>query len=289
MSNYHTSVLLEEAVAFLSVKPDGLYIDCTLGGGGHTQRILDSGGRVLAIDADAQAIDHAKPLLSQYQNLTLVRANFAHLGNIARSNHFEQVDGILYDLGVSSHQLDTGDRGFSFDQDAPLDMRMDQTLSVTAADLVAALGSKELKQLLTRYGDEPAAGKIAEAIVRDRKTTPIRTTGQLAHLIEHTVKHHGHLHPATKVFQALRIAVNDELHALEDSLVQALDLLKPAGRLVVISFHSGEDRLVKQFFRELEAQHKVNLLTKKPEKPSPRELATNPRSRSARLRAVQKL
>lgn len=289
MNNYHQSVMLNEAIELLNVKPGEQYIDATLGGGGHTAAILELGARVLSIDMDTDAIANAKERFGDNQNLTIVHDNFANIGEITKTKNIEDVSGILYDLGVSSHQLDTPERGFSFQSDAPLDMRMDQSLSVTAADLVAALGPKELTLLFTKFGDESQAKKYAQAIVTARKFAPIPSTRRLAAIIEHAARgYQGKIHPATKVFQALRIAVNDELGSIEKSLKDAFEILKPGGRLVIISFHSGEDRIVKHFFKTLEDEQKVQIITNKPLEPSSTEVVNNFRARSAKLRALQK-
>ena len=232
MNNYHIPVLLQEVLQYLEIKPGGSYIDATLGGGGHTLEIIKNGGRVLGIDTDDDAINYVtsnlKDLGSKVQDLVLAKGNFTDIVSIAKENGFDQVDGIMMDLGVSSHQFDTPERGFSF-QPGPLDMRMSQTISVTAADLINGLTEKELVELFTRLGEEPFAKKIARLIVETRKHEPIRTTDQLAGMIKALLHGTDGIHPATRVFQALRIAVNDELNVLRDSLPQAVGLLKPGG------------------------------------------------------------
>ena len=284
----HIPVLLEETLAFLSVKPGGLYIDATLGGGGHAQEIIGHGGKVLGIDQDPISLKIARQRLHP-THAKVVLGNFADLTTIAHKYNFAQVDGILFDLGVSSFQLDTPERGFSFQTDAPLDMRMSPDLQVTAADLVNALGRKELYELFTKLAQEQLAGPIAHAIIESRRLKPITTTLQLAGIIEQVKKpQHHKLHPATKVFQALRIAVNDELNNLKAALPQALSLLKPQGRLVVISFHEGEDRIVKNFLKQAALESQGAILTKKPVTPEFLEVAQNQRSRSAKLRAFIK-
>ncbi len=286
---YHSPVLLSESIKALHIKPQGKYIDATLGGGGHTQKILQAGGSVLGIDCDQDAIDYvAKHLASP--RLTLVHGNFRHLTTIATTHKFAPVDGILLDLGVSSWQLTHPERGFSLHASAPLDMRMDQDLTVTAQDLLAAGGQKELARLFTKYSDEPRAAQIARKIIQVRSHSPITTTAQLTNLIESIYKTHKihHIHPATKVFQALRIAVNDELTSLELALPQAISLLKPGGRLITISFHSGEDRLVKHFFLDQATTNHIQIITPKPITANSQELSINPRARSAKLRIAQK-
>jgi 16S rRNA (cytosine1402-N4)-methyltransferase len=288
MTEMHLPVLLEEVIAFLAVKPGGKYIDATLGGGGHAQAIIRRGGTILGIDQDPQAISLARQRLSPTQ-AKVVLGNFTDLETLARQQDFDLVAGILFDLGVASFQLDTAERGFSFQADAPLDMRMNPDLAVTAADLVNGLGRKELATLFTKLAQERLAAPIANAIVEFRRLRPITTTGQLAALVERVYRRRrGHLHPATKVFLGLRLAVNDELNSLKAALPQAINLLQPGGRLVVISFHAGEDRIVKQFFKTLSLAHQGTILTKKPVSPDWEEITANPRSRSAKLRALIK-
>lgn len=290
MSDYHVPVLLQETLQYLDVRDGGLYIDATVGGGGHTAEILRRGGRVLGIDTDEDALSHVKKRFGTEDRLRLVRGNFKDIRKIAHLNGFEKVHGILFDLGVSSHQLDTPERGFSFQYDAPLDMRMDPTLNVTAKDLVNGLGRKELYALFTKYSEEPWASAISNNIVRVRKIKPIETTKELAGIIEKTVKRtNDDIHPATRVFQALRIAVNDELYTLERVLPEAFELLTNQGRLCVISFHSLEDRIVKDYFSLLEKENRGHLLTEKPITATLEEITRNKRARSAKLRAITKI
>lgn len=296
MSEYHVSVLLQNVLDYLSVKPGGRYIDATLGGAGHTKAIIEKGGIVLGIDQDEDAIEYVENQLKMEnakckigEQLTIVRGNFALIGDIAREHGFDQVDGILFDLGISSHHVDTPERGFSFMKDAPLDMRMDQSTQVTAADLVNGLTERELTELFTKYGEEPFAKRIAKAIVERRKEEQIMRTVELGQLIARVVRVKSKVHPATKVFQALRIAVNDELHILESAFEQAIQLLKPGGRLLVISFHSLEDRIVKQTFSKFEKNRLGTLVVKKPLIPSEKEQTENNRSRSAKLRIFEKI
>jgi len=301
----HIPVLYQEVLTGLQVKPGGRYIDATVGGGGHARGILKASapdGELLGIDADPMAIALATEQLAEFgKRVTLVQGNFAELEDIALERGIYPVDGLLFDLGLSSIQLGAVERGFSFQLDGPLDMRFDPRQTLTAADLVNSLSAKELEDILSRYGEEPQARRIARAIVKER---PLHTTGELAALVERTVGRRRRIHPATRVFQALRIAVNAELECLAKALPQALRLLKPGGRLAVISFHSLEDRLVKEFFRK-EARdclcppeapvctcgHRASLgiVTKKPIRPSAEEVAANPRSRSARLRIAYRL
>lgn len=288
MSQSHISVLKSESIAGLNIEPGEWYIDATLGAGGHTKAILELGGKVVGIDQDEVAINMVKQDVSSDQ-LVIVKDNFNHLAAIAENLHLESVGGILFDLGVSSMQLDTGDRGFSFMADAPLDMRMSSELAVTAKDLINGLGKKELYDLFTKYAGEERARPIVAAILVARRIKPIQTTRELADIISRVYKgKHGRLHPATKVFQALRIAVNDELNSLKEALPQALTLLKPYGRIVVISFHEGEDRIVKETFSTWESEGKVTQLTDKPITPSQQELDHNIRARSAKLRIARK-
>ena len=313
----HIPVLYQEALGGLQIKPGGHYIDATVGGGGHARGILMASapdGRLLGIDADPTAVATAREQLAEFgKRAVLVQGSFADLEEIALGHGFCPVDGIFLDLGLSSMQLEATGRGFSFQLDGPLDMRFDPltvprrdsghrpSQITTAADLVNTLPVKELADILFQYGEEPQARRIARAIVAER---PINTTGELAALVERTVGRRRRIHPATRTFQALRIAVNNELECLAEALPQALRLLMPSGRLAIISFHSLEDRLVKQFFRN-EARdclcppevlicicgHRaaLGIVTKKPISPSADEVTANPRSRSAKLRIAYRL
>jgi 16S rRNA (cytosine1402-N4)-methyltransferase len=303
--NEHIPVLYDEVMAGIQPRPGGRYIDATLGAGGHASGILTISapdGLLLGLDADLEAISYTRRVLQPYGDRVLLRAaSFRHLQAVALAASFEQVDGILIDLGLSSRQLADAERGFSFSQEGPLDMRFDRSRGPTAADLVNQLPEAELADLLWRYGEERHARRLARAIVAAR---PLATTGQLTSLVAQAVGRRERIHPATRTFQALRIAVNDELEALSDALLQARDLLQARGRLVVIAFHSLEDRLVKRFFRQEErdcvcppdspicvCQHRATLrvLTSKPVRPGDDEIARNPRSRSARLRIAERL
>ena len=292
-------------MAGLQIRPGGRYIDGTVGGGGHARGILMGSapdGELLGIDADPMAVASAGERLAEFgKRVTLIQGNFADLEEIALEHGFGSVDGVLLDLGFSSLQLEAAGRGFSFQLDGPLDMRFDPSQMTTAADLVNDLSVEELASILFRYGEEPRARRIARAIVAER---PINTTGELAALVSASVGRRRRLHPATRTFQALRMAVNEEMECLAEALPQALRLLASGGRLTVISFHSLEDRLVKQFFRR-EARnclcppevpvcvcsHRATLgiVTKKPIRPSAEEVAANPRSRSAKLRVAYRL
>jgi 16S rRNA (cytosine1402-N4)-methyltransferase len=276
----------------LAPRPEGAYIDGTVGAGGHARGILERSapdGRVLGIDQDMQAVQVAREALVDYgTRVTLVHGSFAQLATLARQNGFYPADGVLLDVGVSSMQLSAAQRGFSWMLQGPLDMRMDPvTMETTAADLVNTLPEVELADILYRYGEERMSRRIARAIVRAR---PLKTTSELADLIARAVGRRGRIHPATRSFQALRVVVNNEIEALAEGLRQAVEVLAPGGRLVVISFHSLEDRLAKHYFRqEAEARPAVRLLTRKPVRPSLVEQERNPRSRSAKLRAIEKL
>jgi len=300
----HIPVLLTAAIQALAVQPGGRYIDCTLGSGGHAAAILEHsspGGQLLGIDADPRAIAIAGTRLEAYRNsVLLVNDNFANLEAICIKYDFFPVHGILFDLGLSSLQLDDNGHGFSFQHDAPLDMRLNPSQAITAADVVNTFSEAELANLLRTCGEERYSWQIAHRIVQQR---PIKTTLQLAQVVEQAVGgRRGRIHPATRTFQALRIAVNQELEHLEAALKQAVGLLGLQGRLVVISYHSLEDRIVKQFMQReatgcicppaapaCVCQHKVSLrlITKKVITPSPVEVGLNPRSRSAKLRAAE--
>lgn len=302
MAKFHEPVLLKEVIGYLNIKPGRKYIDATVGGGGHAEAILKLDGQLLAIDCDPEAIEAAREHFSTACPATfslhergsdaswrLTQGNFKDLAKIAGKYGFEKVDGVLFDLGVSSYQLETPQRGFSFNLEGPLDMRMDPSLEVTAADLVNGLNKGELEELFKKFAQEYSTGRIAEAIINARRLKPIKTIGQLVEIIENAVPRRNRLHPATKVFQALRIAVNDELNNLKAALPQAMALLNPGGRLAVISFHSGEDRIVKHFLRDTEKHGKIRIITEKPVRPTLGEVWENPRSRSAKLRVGEKL
>ncbi|HSX40240.1 MAG TPA: 16S rRNA (cytosine(1402)-N(4))-methyltransferase RsmH [Candidatus Saccharimonadales bacterium] len=299
MSDFHQSVLVNVVLDSLRVRAGKNYIDATLGGAGHSLEIIRRGGRVLGIDQDADAIAYAKSRIQNSEfrigeDTILVRGNFKDIDKIAKENGFEKVDGILFDLGVSSYQLDKSQRGFSYRSLGPLDMRMDTSLSVSAADLVNGLREKELTQLFWKLGEETRAKVIARLIVGRRKESQIATTLELAKIIENVYGIKGLASPKaraganTKVFQALRIAVNDELNSLKTALPKALELLENGGRLVVISFHSLEDRIVKQMFVKFEKEGAGTIITKKPVMADEEELKINRRARSAKLRVFEK-
>lgn len=283
----HQPVLLTESIEYLQVKRGEWYVDATLGAGGHSRAILAAGGRVIGIDQDRTALD----LVANETNnpgLHLIQGNFKNLGALVASVTKDPVAGILFDLGVSSMQFDTPSRGFSFRADAPLDMRMDQTQKLTAADIVNSMSFKDLFALFVNLAQEKNARALAQAIIRSRQIKPIETTGELTQIVLGlTGNPIGHLHPATKVFQALRMAVNGEVDALKAALTQTPSLLIQGGRLVIISFHEGEDRLVKQYIALHSSEFK-NLL-KHPLSPRAEEIKVNPRCRSARLRSAERL
>lgn len=279
----------------LRIEKDHWYIDATLGGGGHSLAIIQQGGRVLGVDQDADSIsyveDKFKVQNSKFKigvDVKLVRGNFRDIDKLVAEAEIEAVSGILYDLGVSSHQIDTPERGFSFQREGPLDMRMSSELGVTAADLVNGLTKNELYELFITLGEEYNARAICDRIISARGVKPIVTTSELAELIRGPKRTFAKTDPATKVFQALRIAVNDELHGLTESLPKALALLSTGGRLAVISFHSLEDRIVKNVFKEFEEKNLGIIVTKKPIIPSDLEQEENRRSRSAKLRVFEK-
>jgi 16S rRNA (cytosine1402-N4)-methyltransferase len=285
----HEPVLLETAVEYLALRPGGTYVDATFGGGGHTRSILErlEGGRLVAIDADPQAAARAASIVDV--RFTFVRANFREITRVLDRCTIASVDGILFDLGVSSMQLDDAERGFSLGKPAALDMRMDPGSGRSAYDILATASEGELADIFFYYGEERAARRIARAIVARRSSGDLpNTTSEFAQLVSGIVRRRGHrerLHPATKVFQALRIAVNDELDALREGLNGAVGRLRGAGRIVAISFHSLEDRIVKQSFRDDE---RLEVLTKRPVSPQSEEIAGNRRARSGKLRAAQR-
>ena len=272
----------------LQVKPGEAYLDATVGSAGHSFEIVKHGGRVFGLDIDPAALERAQNRLQTCPgaDFSLKKLNFGQLAVAARDWQIHAFDGILFDLGLSSDQLADAHRGFSFLQDSPLDMRANPDLAVTAADLVNGLNKGELNELFQKLGEEPHSLAIADAIVHARVKQPITTTGQLVKIIESATRRRGRINPATKVFQALRIAVNDELNNLKVALPQAVTLLKPGGRLLVISFHSLEDRIVKNFMKE---NQNIKIIYKHPVKPSREEVLANPRSRSAKLRVAEKL
>ncbi len=297
-NNYHIPVLLNEAIDGLAVKPDGIYVDCTFGGGGHSRLLLqqlNKNGKLIAFDQD----ENAKVNLSNDERVLFIPQNFRHLQRFLKLHKILQVDGILADLGVSSHQFDEAERGFSFRFDAALDMRMDQRQKLTATHILKEFTEHQLHKMFEQYGEVTNARTLAKAIVQQRELVPLTTINELKQAIQATVKGNPQKYFA-QVFQALRIEVNDELGALKELLQQIPSLLKPGGRVAIITFHSLEDRIVKNFFRsgtligeadEIYGTHPenpFNLITKKPILPTGSETKKNPRARSAKLRIVEK-
>ncbi len=301
----HIPVLYHEVLDLLRPEPNGSFLDGTVGAGGHTAGLLERSapdGRVLAFDRDPEAIAYAKKMLAQFgERVIFVNASYAEMGHMASKFGFTALDGILLDLGLSSRQLEDKARGFSFMREGPLDMRFDPTQGKTAADLINNLAEADLADIFWRYGEEKQSRRIARVVVEQR---PFHTTTQLADSIAQAIRRRRRIHPATQVFQALRIAVNDELEAVEQGVKTAVTLLRPGGRLAVISFHSLEDRFVKQYFRQLsqdcvcpptqplctcDARATIRLVTRKAVKAAEHEIEANSRSRSARLRVIEKL
>lgn len=312
MNFEHVSVLLNECIEGLNIKSGGVYVDCTLGGGGHSSQIvkrLSDKGMLIGIDQDSNAIAAASERLKDYTNVKYVHDNFSNIENIIESLDLgqESVDGFLLDLGVSSHQLDEAERGFSYNHDAPLDMRMDIRSPLSAYKVVNEYSMDELNRIIREYGEERWAKRIAQFIVQEREIKPIETTFELVSVIKKAVPKGARAdgpHPAKRTFQAIRIEVNNELGILEDTINSMVDILKSGGRICIITFHSLEDRIVKNVFRNLEnpctcprdfpicvcgKKPKVKVITRKPIAPSKEELEVNHRSRSAKLRIVEKL
>ena len=307
----HVSVLKNECIEGLQIKSSGTYVDGTFGGGGHAMEVisrLNGNGRFIGIDQDQDAVENGRAKLEPYkEKAQLVRDNFSNIISIMKDLHIVAVDGILLDIGVSSYQLDTGERGFSYMHDAELDMRMDQRNPMTAKRMIAEYSEKELANIIKDYGEERWATRIAQFIVAERKIKPIETTGELVEVIKKAVPKGARKdgpHPAKRTFQALRIAVNNELGILEQAIEDMAGLLAPGGRLCIITFHSLEDRIVKQTFHRLEhpctcppefpvcvcgKKPSIRVITRKPILPSEEELEFNPRARSAKLRLLEKL
>lgn len=304
----HTPVMAEEVTEFLTINPDGVYIDGTIGGGGHAEVILDrltDKALYIGIDKDATAIEYCKERFKDSTaKVELFQGNFSMMNEFADRIGIKGVDGVLLDLGVSSTQIDLPERGFSFSSDGPLDMRMDQDSGISAADLIKSLTERELADLIYEYGEERHSRKIATAIVNFQKESHLRTTSDLSSIVKRVIMGNMKTKSLARVFQALRIAVNNELSSLEEGLTAAIKLLKKGGRIVVLSYHSLEDRIVKNLLRDLSKSHiqdpesptgyreqvkELKLLTKKVIKPTGSEIERNPRSRSARLRAAEKL
>ena len=293
MKNYHVSVLINEVIENLRVKKDKKYIDATLGGGGYTKEILKKNGTVLGIDVDNDALEFVKENFKaniENKKLILAKGNFRNIDKLAFENGFEKADGIVFDLGVSMHQLKAEKRGFSFLSDEEIDMRMDQDLAVKAKDLLNVLTKRELYEIFKNFGEEELAWNVASAIVRRREIEKIETTKQLADIVA-GVKRNKNLkiHPATKVFQALRIVVNDELYSLKEALPKAISLLNTKGRVLVVTFHSLEDEITKKIFEKAENEKKGKRINLKPINPSLDEIEKNRSSRSASLRIFEKI
>ena len=312
MAFQHKPVLLREVLASLQPFPGMVMLDCTLGGGGHSKAILEKilpGGKLIALDQDLEALEAAKQVLQPLgeDNYLVFHANFKDLASVLKRTPYAKVEGILFDLGVSSYQLDQGERGFSYQQDAFLDMRMDRTTQKKAYDLVNQSTPEELTRIIWDYGEEKWAKRVALFIVEERQKEPLRTTGQLVEVIKKAIPSSARRagpHPAKRTFQALRIAVNHELEILVPALKQGLEILKPGGRMAVLTFHSLEDRLTKHVFQEAaqgcicpkglpvcicKHKPKIRILTRKPVLPSVEELTENPRARSAKLRVAERI
>lgn len=305
----HVSVLLNETIDSLNIKEDGIYVDCTLGGAGHSSEILkrlSDKGRLIGIDQDEDALSAAKEKLMDYKNVTYVHDNFYNIENILENLGIDKVDGIIADLGVSSYQLDEKDRGFSYMNDAPLDMRMDRRIELSAYNVVNEYSFEELYKVIREYGEENFAKRIAQFIVEHRSEKPIETTGELTEIIKRAIpakfRREGP-HPSKRTFQAIRIEVNGELRILNKAIEDGVSKLKSGGRMSIITFHSLEDRIVKNKFRELESpcdcprdfpicvcgkESMVKVISRKPIEPSREEVEGNPRSRSAKLRVAEK-
>lgn len=309
MEFHHVSVLLNEVLEGLAIKEDGIYVDGTLGGAGHSKEIVKrlTTGRLVGIDQDENALEKSKEVLKEYMDkVDLVHSNYVNIKEVLENLNIEKVDGILLDLGVSSHQLDTEERGFSHNKDAPLDMRMDTTSEFSAWDVVNTYSVEELTRIFLEYGEEKWGKRIAEFIVEERSEKPIDTTLELVTVIKKAipkkVRMEGH-HPAKKTFQAIRIEVNGELDVLKRAIWDMVQCLKPGGRLAIITFHSLEDRIVKEQFKELykdcicppefptcicDKRREINIITRKPIVAGKVELDHNPRSRSAKLRVAER-
>ncbi|GAB4334854.1 MAG: 16S rRNA (cytosine(1402)-N(4))-methyltransferase RsmH [Calditrichia bacterium] len=306
-AEYHIPVMLREALAYLITRPDGVYVDCTLGGGGHSEAILQkiSGkGRLVGLDADPDAISFARQRLSQFENTAFFQVYYDQLDAVLVQEGKLPVSGFLFDLGISSFQIDKAEKGFAFRMDAPLDMRFDPGIKLSAADVVARYSEEELGRVFREYGEERQWRRLARAVVERRQQQPVQTTAQLADVVAAVVGVHRLNKSLARVFQALRIEVNDELNRLRTALQKAFDCLEQGGRLVVIAYHSLEDRIVKEFFAEkardcvcppefprciCDKESEVRLLGKRPMFPSDEEVKANPRARSARMRVAEKI
>ncbi len=287
----HTPVLTTEVMEMLDPVSDGRYVDATLGGGGHTRELLkrlDEGGVVIAMDRDEEALKRARRQIED-RRVIFQQGRFSEMAEKVRSLGYRDVEGVIMDLGISMIQIKDEERGFSLYSRAPLDMRMDRSLPLTAGDIVNTWSEREIERILREYGEERKAARIARAIVTERRKARIETCLQLSSLLERVCRRRGRIHPATRTFQALRIAVNNELEELSAGLRNATGILKIGGRLCVISYHSLEDRIVKRYFIEAEKQGRLRRLNKKPVVPGREELRRNPSSRSAKLRGAEKV
>ncbi|GAB6084916.1 16S rRNA (cytosine(1402)-N(4))-methyltransferase RsmH [Alkaliphilus crotonatoxidans] len=311
MNFKHVSVLLEESIEYLNIKPQGTYVDGTLGGGGHSLEIakrLNEKGLLIGIDQDENALKAAGERLKDYTDrFKAVRSNFSHLSDVLEQLEIAEIDGLLLDLGVSSHQLDEAERGFSYMHDAPLDMRMDNRSPLTAREVVNGYSEEALYQIIKDYGEEKWAKRIAQFIVNHRRSEPIETTYQLVDIIKGAIPKGARMdgpHPAKRTFQAIRIEVNRELEIIEETIIAATQYLRPGGRICIITFHSLEDRIVKNAFKKLQnpcvcppqfpvcqcnKKQELEIITRKPIVPSDEELEINPRARSAKLRVAEKV
>jgi len=287
----HQPVLVKEVLSFLITDREGVYVDCTTGEGGHAQKILEAlsgNARLIGIDLDAAALEIAERRLktiTPFRNFLLIKDNFINIRKILKKMNISEIDGVLFDLGVSSFQLDNPERGFSFRYNGPLDMRMDTDSRLNASYIVNNFSFEELVEIFYKFGEEPQAKRIARAIIQEREKRPVESTASLAGIIERAVRFRGRIHPATRVFQALRIAVNRELENLKEGIREAILSLKACGRICVLSFHSLEDRIVKNEFK---SSPYLKIITRKPITPGKEEIKINPRARSAKLRVAEK-
>jgi 16S rRNA (cytosine1402-N4)-methyltransferase len=291
----HTPVMLNEVLDYLDLAPGKVIVDATIGTAGHAHKILERitpGGRLIALDRDQESLDYAKEKLYDFRDsCEFVHSNFSEIDTALKSLNVSKVDGVLFDLGISSFQLDNPERGFSFQADGPLDMRLDRTSFISAYDLVNNLNEEEISSILQAFGQERWHNRIARLLAQERQKHPISTTSELSDIIVRAMPYkyrYYRIHPATRTFQALRIAVNRELESLEIAINKAVDFLSNKGRICVISFHSLEDRIVKLNFRKLAAEGILNLITPKPLTPTPEEVVENPSSRSAKFRVAER-
>jgi 16S rRNA (cytosine1402-N4)-methyltransferase len=291
---YHIPVMLNEVIDYLNLRPGMTVVDATIGTAGHSLEIvkrITPGGLLIGIDKDAESLEIARERLRDFKDsFLLLHGDFREIDLLLANLNIHKVDGILFDLGLSLHQLSNPERGFSFQQDGPLDMRLDRQSFISAYDLVNNLNADEISNLLWTFGQEKKHNRIAKVLVKERQKKPIQTTQQLAELVAKVVGFYSkRIHPATRTFQALRIAVNRELEVLPEGISKAVDLLKSGARIIVISFHSLEDRIVKQRFKTAVSEQKLKLITKKPLRPSKEEVINNPSARSAKMRVAERL